>query len=440
MSLSWKQNWKTKVFDDTIVEKWKAESLDQGLTEDAFQMAIRLAQSMAKRPSFKCDCDCECQNGWEGPCTDECICTENCCECDLGDYMEFVASKKGKPNDVQEFDFGNDAIKSDLMKQVGVLENVPEDQLDWHPGSNEQVLDLIHPSLYPYIRGISKLASGKLELPGNEKTRYQWLPAEFQITRDDDFEGSDSEEFEDYMVHGDIYDEAKIEIKSYINNLDRNTHGDLYETVGKVFSKFVPYFELVLKKRLPQKCQVIVKAANIVLTPEKPKYHGGSWHIEGMPYEKIVATGIYYYDVDNIRDSKLEFRRAIEESIDYPQNNHEYVWKHYGIKDGQPLNQYLGAVKTDEEKCIVFPNYLQHHVDEFSLADEKAPGRRKILVFFLIDPDHRILSTQDVPEQQSSMTLEQAKEHRKELMFHRKFFTDELNENVYEREFSLCEH
>ena len=28
--------------------------------------------------------------------------------------------------------------------------------------------------------------------------------------------------------------------------------------------------------------QVIVKLANIHLTPEKPNYDGGSWHIEGL--------------------------------------------------------------------------------------------------------------------------------------------------------------
>ncbi|KAJ6184216.1 hypothetical protein N7519_005517 [Penicillium mononematosum] len=28
--------------------------------------------------------------------------------------------------------------------------------------------------------------------------------------------------------------------------------------------------------------QVIVKLANIELTPEKPDYEGGSWHIEGQ--------------------------------------------------------------------------------------------------------------------------------------------------------------
>ena len=28
--------------------------------------------------------------------------------------------------------------------------------------------------------------------------------------------------------------------------------------------------------------QVIVKLANIELTPEKPRYEGGSWHVEGQ--------------------------------------------------------------------------------------------------------------------------------------------------------------
>ena len=41
--------------------------------------------------------------------------------------------------------------------------------------------------------------------------------------------------------------------------------------------------------------QVIVKLANIHLTPERPKYMGGSWHVEGMLNETIVASAIYYY-------------------------------------------------------------------------------------------------------------------------------------------------
>lgn len=45
---------------------------------------------------------------------------------------------------------------------------------------------------------------------------------------------------------------------------------------------------------------MIVKLANIMLTPEKPTYSGGVWHVEGMNNEHIVASGIYYYDSENI--------------------------------------------------------------------------------------------------------------------------------------------
>ena len=33
--------------------------------------------------------------------------------------------------------------------------------------------------------------------------------------------------------------------------------------------------------------QIIIKLANIHLTPEKPEYEGGSWHIEGMANESM---------------------------------------------------------------------------------------------------------------------------------------------------------
>ncbi len=35
--------------------------------------------------------------------------------------------------------------------------------------------------------------------------------------------------------------------------------------------------------------QVIVKLANIVLTPDKPTYPAGSWHVEGMENERVCG-------------------------------------------------------------------------------------------------------------------------------------------------------
>ena len=37
------------------------------------------------------------------------------------------------------------------------LENVPEIYRDWHPGSENTVLDLVHPSLFPVVYGRTKI-------------------------------------------------------------------------------------------------------------------------------------------------------------------------------------------------------------------------------------------------------------------------------------------
>lgn len=58
-----------------------------------------------------------------------------------------------------------------------------------------------------------------------------------------------------------------------------------------------------------RRLQVIVKLATIHLTPDKPEYPGGSWHVEGMLNERIVSTGIYYWDSENITESRLSSGR-----------------------------------------------------------------------------------------------------------------------------------
>jgi hypothetical protein len=118
---------------------------------------------------------------------------------------------------------------------------------------------------------------------------------------------------------------------------------------------------------------------------------------------------------------------------------------------------------------LVFPNIYQHRVGSFSLKDRSKPGHRKILVFFLVDPTQRIVSTATVPPQDINwrdnklmdkvvgnlptevaemitqqigyeMTLEEAKEHRLKLMEERSIAKDIVTNAIYLRPFSLCEH
>jgi hypothetical protein len=397
----------------------------------------------------------------------------------------------------------DEALRARLRDAVRVLEQVPEAELDWHPGSGGQVLDLVHPSLFCLVREASGAPERAWQNPTNHYSRHEF-----------------SEKFQWLPTDVDVSDEGAAAFRSYVNNVHPEAHRELAAVLPDLFARLRPLWENVLtdlrhprplrieadphgwyesepeypdrasysddkayaearnawsqaqdewwETRRPvvpdapeftapevpdasarvdlrgRRLQVIVKLATIHLTPDKAEYPGGSWHVEGMLNERIVSTGIYYWDSENITESRLSFRAALDDP-DYQQNDDNGLREVYGLEDEDALNQVLGSAPTPAGRCLAFPNVLQHRVGSFRLADPTRPGHRKILAFFLVDPSENIVSTSDVPPQQpwsdtSTMTLEQARDYREQLMQERKFFVDEHNEQLYEREFSLCEH
>ncbi|MBM7439343.1 hypothetical protein JOC24_002765 [Streptomyces sp. HB132] len=397
----------------------------------------------------------------------------------------------------------DETLRSRLRDAVRVLEQVPESEQDWHPGSDGQVLDLVHPSLFCLAREASDAPERAWLNPTDRYSAYefsekfQWLPTDVDVSAD-----------------------GAVAFRSYVNNVHPETHHELASVLPDLFARMRPLLENVLtdlrhprpprieadpfgwydsEPEFPDKSsygddaaytealrtweeaqddwwesrrpvvpdapaftppklpdasarvdlrgrslQVIVKLASICLTPDKPEYTGGSWHVEGMLNERIVSTGIYYWDSENISGSRLSFRAALDDP-DYEQNDDNGLREVYGLENEDALNQAPGSAATPAGRCLAFPNILQHRVGSFRLADPTRPGSRKILAFFLVDPSEKIVSTSDVPPQQpwsdtSTMTLEQARNFREQLMRERKFFVDEHNDQLYEREFSLCEH
>src|ERR1700761_1185093 len=51
----------------------------------------------------------------------------------------------------------SDELRASLVQAVNPLEDIPEKYKDWHPGSDGLVLDLVHPSLFPLIYGVSRV-------------------------------------------------------------------------------------------------------------------------------------------------------------------------------------------------------------------------------------------------------------------------------------------
>ncbi|XWV26811.1 hypothetical protein QJ857_gp0240 [Tupanvirus soda lake] len=477
-----KPNWETKIIDPKIVKKWRMELTAQSVNPKVLDLVIELLADYKKIKEREHNINDDDKFEWvldvginpkEYSIVDQCNCKCNVCkgeeykdQSDYSDEDSSDGSDRDSDNEIinckctptRLIAKRNSFITKYTIHTHGLIDpnikdifkaNVAELQkkipLDYHPGSNNLVVDIVHPSLYCYVKGVTK-TSKKM----NQRILFQWLPAEFSVKK------------------------GKVSINSYINNLDPVDHLDLYVSIANIFEKFVPKFNQLLKTlkdngliktaNTPEtidnannlqfeplsQCQVIVKLANTVLTPESPASPIGSWHLEGLPNEKIIATGIYYYEMTNISRNYLNFRTTLNSGVDvdYPQDGHEYVRTHYGFTGEPKQDNYgdltgsvveLGNIETVEDMCLVFPNFMQHQVSEFNLVDKNKPGCRKILVFFLIDPSSRILSTADVKPQQSVMSLEDAKLYRELLMFQRKYEISDQN-SFYERGWSLCEH
>ena len=318
-----------------------------------------------------------------------------------------------------------ETLQQALRQAVRVLEDVPDHQKDWHPGSDGKVLDLVHPSLFPLIYGVSRaLPCGSVPLDRcmrfccagevvnssfvenahstqvygqrhsslKEWGSFQWLPSEVRFAADDGratitsyvnnlhpdkhqalypileqfvdaaiplwdeclswfrprlrLENIKGNEHQDYDVPADITytpdeDEAEdVEIRPYTFAEVRDRSYDFsYEDSFREWFKENRFLKqtAVREFRTRQEhishpdhlpvhlkrdfaaagLQVIFKLANIHLTPEKPKFKGGSWHIEGALNEHICASTLYYYDEDNITSSYLYFRQGISDDVIY---------------------------------------------------------------------------------------------------------------------------
>ncbi|KAK3901763.1 hypothetical protein C8A05DRAFT_16086 [Staphylotrichum tortipilum] len=153
--------------------------------------------------------------------------------------------------------------------------------------------------------------------------------------------------------------------------------------------------------------QVIVKMASIELTPEKPDFPVGGWHIEGQMNEHIVATALYYLDSENVTPSQLSFRmHTTDEQEDLQDLVGQDMYKPYERIYGTALSesddservQSYGSVETPEGRLLAFPNVF--------LQDATKPGHRRFIALWLVDPLTRVISTANVPPQQADWWAE----------------------------------
>lgn len=167
----------------------------------------------------------------------------------------------------------HDSLRAAFVKLIGEQKENP----DWHPLTDDKVLDLVHPSLYPLVYGrtrvfedevvgvedaIDKWAGKGEVIPQLESDRgpprpvwrldmstlggsdadggvaatidssfwsakYQWLPSNVELRQD-----------------------GSARFTSYINNLHPVKHRDVYGTIEKLIERALPAWDLCLKLHL----------------------------------------------------------------------------------------------------------------------------------------------------------------------------------------------
>ncbi|KAK0703911.1 hypothetical protein B0T26DRAFT_657139 [Lasiosphaeria miniovina] len=522
-----KPDWHKKIFDKAIIDKWRDETLTQ--PEDALYARIVDGKDTTKIPKPRCRI-------MSPACFDYCI-QELRCKAAFFKQTGLVYTLNTRENNIIKSDTVVSAdVHSALRAAFGKLRAAQAADPDWHPWTNEVVLDLVHPSLYPFVYGQTKFipdeavgvvdAVDKWANKGEPVSKtppvdsslagwrgipdsfwsdtYQWLPANLAFNPD-----------------------GTVRFTSYINNLHPKRHAEIYRVIEKLVDIAVPAWECALtggvqfndaydmkgspvsrfgqppeawdedtdspsfwepldpqllaatekqngplpfndyelsncikygnfpegssdqeirerviaqlkwrgirdpvltepidfspleyscRDRLGQKfketgLQVIVKMATVELTPDKPEFPVGGWHIEGMMNEHIAATALYYLDSENVTTSSLSFRMQTDEDQEElvertAQDDYEYYERLFGTSLGPGRGppglclQNYGDVETCQGRLLAFPNVFQHRVSSFELEDPTKPGHRSFIALWLVDPHQRIISTANVPPQQ----------------------------------------
>ncbi|KAM0472563.1 hypothetical protein ACHAPX_008720 [Trichoderma viride] len=230
-----KAQWWEKVFDAQIAEKWKQEALQMNWKE--YRNYADFTPAMA----------------------DACI-----------NELRIKADLFTKTGLIPIFDYSSCVIKSEslvpdslrnaLRSEAAKLENVPDEEKDWHPGTTRKVLDLVHPSLWPFIYGRTPVLLDKrinvtdalsycgvgtvlpapkpieianpdramhstpyeLSMPSLSR-RFQWLPCDVAL------------------------DGQSTKIDSYINNLHPVDHASLYPVIERFIEKSLPAWDVIYR-------------------------------------------------------------------------------------------------------------------------------------------------------------------------------------------------
>ncbi|KAG9024291.1 hypothetical protein FS837_005421 [Tulasnella sp. UAMH 9824] len=237
-----KPSWWTKIKDPAVRSQWKAEALEYQirggkLKEAEIEWVLDELEDYAKM-------------------RDEATGIQSSCHVRIWESDNLISEE----------------LKAKLIRAAGVLENVPDEEKDWHSRYSDQVLNLVHPSLFcaVYDRtpcwNDSKNSRVLKPLTAHYKgmafwaysSKFAWIPTDFQLG-----------------MNG-----APATALGYINNVHPDQNKDLVTALESLVGRFTLLWDRVLTDTHPDNDSLpgTRKVVGSYTWTDHPKHPKPSWH------------------------------------------------------------------------------------------------------------------------------------------------------------------
>ncbi|KAM0253647.1 hypothetical protein ACHAQJ_007159 [Trichoderma viride] len=242
-----KEDWQKKIFNEEIVKEWRKEALEHPnklYWKQATDNKGADAVGGVRRPPGIMD-----------------TATFDYCVKELRNKANYYVETGLIPT----LDASATVVKSDILIPVGLQTELQEafnrlkaDQgpnLNWHPNSNQQVLDLVHPSMYPLVYGRTRVLQD--EVVGTTDAIDKWAGKGEFIAKDTSapsrgFDGSLtlasfwSNTYQWLPSNVKFLDDESVRFTSYINNLHPQKYPEIYRTIEKLIETTLPAWDQCL--------------------------------------------------------------------------------------------------------------------------------------------------------------------------------------------------
>ncbi|KUI66951.1 hypothetical protein VM1G_01933 [Cytospora mali] len=251
-----KKDWHKKVFDDAILEKWREEAM--AIPDEEFMKIAAAPQSLwSSTTGWRKNNPPKVKDIMSKDAFDYCI-QELRSKARHFEETGIIPTLDASASIVKSDVLVKDDLRDSLRQAFQKLQDDQADNPDWHPGSDNMVQDLIHPSMYPLIYGRSKAFedevvgvsdavekwAGKgnvIEKDGSQLVRMRWPKSGLG--------GSDvppsfwSNTYQWLPSNVAFQEDGSVGFTSYINNLHPNKYPDIYSTIEKLIETALPAWD-----------------------------------------------------------------------------------------------------------------------------------------------------------------------------------------------------